>query len=243
LALIASATHLAYNVAVTPTWIRDRYSVNGSKSCGHLVMGSNWMLEMLRGDDGLRTFGLFLAAFGIIQLRQVNLQSGEFVGYSAPGDPPASWLTTSLVFEMGTLPLAETPEQLIMLVKHPWPHTPIEVGLRASSLSKKAKTRIAATYKNGISIGAIASQLGVSHAHLSRQFKRDFDLTPLDYRHHLQVNAAVERLRQGGKISDAAYEVGFNEASRFYEDFRKVTATSPGECLDLMKKRNSGSDV
>jgi AraC-like DNA-binding protein len=38
------------------------------------------------------------------------------------------------------------------------------------------------------------------------------------------------RLSQGEKILDVGYEVGFNDTTRFYEDFRKVTGTSPGKC-------------
>lgn len=200
-------------------------------------MGSRWMLEMLRCDDTSRTLGLFLAAYGIVQLRHLNVKNGEFIGFSTLGDPPATWLNRSMVFEMGTMPLPDEPEQLLELVKEPWPHIPVEIGLQASDLSKRAKMRIASTYQARMPISKIARELGVSHAHLTRQFRRDFEFTPLEYRHRLQVNEAVQRLRHGDKILDAAYNAGFNDASRFYEDFRKVTATSPGKCLDLIKKR------
>jgi AraC family transcriptional regulator of adaptative response/methylated-DNA-[protein]-cysteine methyltransferase len=73
-------------------------------------------------------------------------------------------------------------------------------------------------------------KLGVSHAHLTRQFKRDYGLTPIDYCHRLRVSDAMGHLSQGGKILDVGYDVGFNDATRFYADFRKVTGTSPGKC-------------
>ncbi len=227
-------------VTATITWIRERYS-DPPEVSGPLVMGAHWMLEMHRRDDGSRTFGLFLAAFDIVQLGAANFKTTEFVGFSTPGKPPADWLTATLIFEMGTMPLAETPEELITLVEKPRPYISLEVGLHASPLSKRARMRLAETYQDGISISDVARELGVSHAHLTRQFRRDFGLTPVSYRHHLRVNAAVQRLYEGEKILDAGYDVGFNDAGRFYQDFRKVTGTSPGKCLDLIKKRHDSN--
>lgn len=195
------------------------------------------MLEMHRCDDSPRTVGLFLAAFGIVQLSVVNFKTTEFVGFSTPGKPPADWMTASLFFDMGDLPLAGTPEDLIALIQKPRPYISLEAGLQASPLSRKAKKRIVETYKDGISISDVACDLGVSHSHLTRKFKQDFGLTPVSFRHHLRVNEAIQRLYKGEKILDVGYEVGFNDAGRFYHDFRKVTKTSPGKCLDQIKKR------
>jgi AraC-like DNA-binding protein len=224
---------------VAATWIKERYEPpSGISISGPLVMGSEWMLEMHRCDDGSRTFGLFLAAFGIVLLDDANFTTAStFVGFSTAGKPPADWMTGSLVFEMGTMPLAETPEELIALIKRPFPYSSLEAGLHASPVSKKAKMRIAETYQNGDSISDVARELKVSHAHLTRQFRRDFGLTPVRYRYHLRVHEAVHRLYQGEKILDIGYEVGFNDTGRFYQNFRKVTGTSPGKCVDLIKKR------
>lgn len=206
-------------------------------------MTSHWMLEMLRFEDS-RTFGLFLAAFGIVHFDTPEFKSGlnaEFVGYSGPGAPPSDWLKASMIFDMGTIPLAETPEELVALVEKPRPYTLLEMGLDASPLSKKAKLRIAETFSEGLSISQIACELGVSHAHLARQFRRDFGLTPVSYRNHLRVNEAVGRLSNGEQILDIGYEVGFNDTGRFYQDFRKVTGTSPGKCRTLIKKRQDAN--
>src|SRR5262245_17955632 len=169
------------------TWIRQRFAGANSNSVP-FVMGSRWMLEMHQCDDGSCSFGLFLAAFGIIRLSTARMTASEFVGLSTPGRPPASWLTASMVFELGDIPLAETPEQLLTLVKAPLTYTCLETGIDASPLSKKAKNRIAAKYHDPITISEIALDLGVSHAHLTRQFRRDFAITPVSYRHQLRVH-------------------------------------------------------
>src|SRR5262245_22786460 len=43
-------------------------------------------------------------------------------------------------------------------------------------------------------IEEIASALGVSHPHLTRRFKSDFGLTPLEYQHRLRVSEAISAL-------------------------------------------------
>jgi AraC-like DNA-binding protein len=174
--------------------------------------------------------GLFWARFAIVtEIPNVGSLEGEFVGTSLPGDPPAAWLVTSMMFDLGNAPLAASPEELIALVQEPRPYIAMEVH-GASPLTQKAKKMIAANYRTDIAISDLARKLGVSHAHLSRQFKRDFGVTPIGYRHRLRVSEAMSRLSKGEAILDVGYEVGFNDTTRFYNDFRKVTGTSPGKC-------------
>ena len=85
-------------------------------------------------------------------------------------------------------------------------------------------------YRSDLRIADIAHELGVSHAHLTRQFKRDFGLTPIDYLHHVRVSEAMGKLSLGEAAIDIGYDVGFNDTTRFYKDFKKVTGTSPGKC-------------
>ena len=63
----------------------------------------------------------------------------------------------------------------------------IDPHSRASFLSRKAKSLIDENYQFYPSIARIATRLGVSHAHLSRQFKRDYGMTPSDYFRKLRV--------------------------------------------------------
>ena len=85
------------------------------------------------------------------------------------------------------------------------------------------------------SIARIAARLNVTHAHLSRQFKRDFGMSPSAYLHQLRLADAPLRLARGEEIVNVSMEVGYNVLSRFYKQFRKNTSTSPGACQTLMK--------
>jgi AraC-like DNA-binding protein len=212
-------------------WIEGSLG-NAPEITGQLVIGPGWLLEVIQSDDS-QTFGLFWAPFSIVQTETpalVGRLKGDFVGFSRPGKPPADWLTESMIFDLEPRLLPRTYKELIAIVCEPRSYASIETASGVSPLSKNAKARIVQTYRDGGSIAGIACGLGVSQAHLTRQFKGDFGLTPLKYRNHLRVNEAVRRLSMGERILDVGYAVGFNDTGRFYQGFRKVTGTSPGKC-------------
>jgi AraC-like DNA-binding protein len=215
-----------------PVWIEGKLEPLPEGSSGPLVFGAVWLLEMLRSESRRSTIGFYWAPFSIIRdfPDLSGMQDCRFVGYSTPGESPAAWLTQSMTFDLGDVPLARTPEQFAALLTKPLPCVSLEGTTPVSPLSRKAKGLIASNYRHDVAVADIAAELGVSHAHLTRQFKRDFGLTPVGYRHRLRVSDAMGRLSQGEKIVDVGYEVGFNDTKRFYDDFRKVTGTSPGKC-------------
>jgi methylphosphotriester-DNA--protein-cysteine methyltransferase len=134
-----------------------------------------------------------------------------------------------MTFDLGTSALARTPQELIALVTEPRPYQSLE-NTSPSRLSREAKRLIATTFTTAARMSDIATRLGVSHAHLTRQFKADYGLTPVDFRHRLRVSEAMNRLSRGEKILQTGYDAGFRDTGRFYKNFRKVTGTSPGRC-------------
>jgi len=216
-------------------WIHGEMDlpVTGVAEPGPIVMGADWMLEMVRFHNDQRTVGLFYAPFGIVNLDLPQFAvpgKCSFVGWSAPGKPPASWLQASAAVDLGKTALASSPEELMGAFAKPLPCRSLEVAPEASPLSQAAKRRIAETYRADIPIAEIAAELHVSHAHLSRRFKRDFGFTLLNYRHRLRVSEATSRLYRGEQILDVGEDVGFNDTSRFYQGFRKITGVPPGKC-------------
>jgi AraC-like DNA-binding protein len=210
-------------------WIEGKLTLPNEGLTGPLVIGQNWLLEMIRTERG-HTHGFFWAPFAIVWdfPKLDDIVGGHFVGFYAPIEIPV-WLVTSMVFDLGNAALARTPEEFIRLIAEPRPYTSLE-NMAASPLSQKAKRLIAKSFTRSIRIREVATALGVSHAHLTRQFKTDFGLTPVDYQHRLRVTEAMNRLSRGEEILDIGYDVGFADTSRFYKNFRKITGTSPGKC-------------
>ena len=214
-----------------PIWIEGKVEGPPKGLSGPLVMGGDWLVEMVRSVSRRSTIGFYWAPFAIVhEIPNVqDIWNSPFVGFSASGKPPADWLAVSMTFDLGDIPLPRTPQELAALLKKPLPFVALE-RQPTSPLSRNAKGLIASNYRADVAIAKIAVKLGVSHAHLSRQFKRDYGITPIDYRHRLRVSEAMSRLSRGDEILDVGYDVGFNDTKRFYEDFRKVTGTSPGKC-------------
>ncbi len=113
----------------------------------------------------------------------------------------------------------------------------IEMNPKPSLLSMKAKRLIDENYLVNTSIGRIAVRLRVTHEHLSRQFKRDFGMSPITYLHQLRLADAPLKLAKGEEIINVSQNVGYNDLSRFYRQFRKTTKTSPGVCQAMLKSR------
>ena len=65
--------------------------------------------------------------------------------------------------------------------------------------------------------------------------KRDFEMSPSTYLHQLRLADAPLKLAKGEEIINVSQDIGYNDLSRFYKQFRKTTKTSPGVCQTLMK--------
>jgi len=109
-------------------------------------------------------------------------------------------------------------------------HRSIEPNSNASLLSKRVKRMIDENYLIYPSIAKISARLGVSHEHVSRQFKRDYEMTPSKYLHEIRTAEAAFRLSTGEEIIDISADVGYNDLSRFYKQFRNRFGMSPGRC-------------
>ena len=184
-------------------WIEGTASPPSDGATGPLVIGRDWLLEMVRTRRG-SSRAFFWAPFAIVS-HVPDLDSilrGRFVGFSTPTPPPCDWLATSMTFDLGTSALARTPQELIALVTEPRPYQPLE-NASPSRLSREAKRLIATTFTTAARMSDIATRLGVSHAHLTRQFKADYGLTPVDFRHRLRVSEAMNRLSRGEKSKPA----------------------------------------
>ncbi|MGF1752039.1 helix-turn-helix domain-containing protein [Vibrio makurazakiensis] len=75
----------------------------------------------------------------------------------------------------------------------------------------------------------LAKQLFVSERSLQRRFKSITNRTFKDYLNEVRLEKACEQLLAGGKISDVAYDCGFNDPSYFGQRFKLHFGTSPSK--------------
>lgn len=79
-----------------------------------------------------------------------------------------------------------------------------------------------------ITVEELANFSGMSKSNFIRNFKKEFNLTPLKFVKKLRMERAKEIIRETEKnISVIAYEIGYQSASQFTEDFRKFSGVTP----------------
>ena len=212
----------------------------------YFTFASGWLIEVIRlsaGDytfrsDGQivradsRTFGVYYPAFTIVRATAREV-CGLVHGIGSTEAIPELPKEPMIFATDRERPFAGLQDALDTFAVA-GDKRPICLNTRPSLLTIRTKKLIDQTYRAQSSISEIARRLGVSHAHLSRQFKRDYGISPSVYLHQLRVAEATFRLSLGETILDISGDVGYNDLSRFYKQFRKSTGSSPAICRDTL---------
>lgn len=83
-------------------------------------------------------------------------------------------------------------------------------------------------YSKNISVTDIAEYLGIDRTHLYRLFKEEYNMSPQKYLLNFRLKTAMNKLEGGNmSIADIAYNCGFNDASAFCHQFKKVYKDTP----------------
>lgn len=78
-------------------------------------------------------------------------------------------------------------------------------------------------YSKNISVTDIAEYLGIDRTYLYRLFKEEYNMSPQKYLLNFRLKTAMNKLEGGNmSIADIAYNCGFNDASAFCHQFKKV---------------------
>ncbi len=97
-----------------------------------------------------------------------------------------------------------------------------------SSLTTDALDIIQQSAYTGISARDIANELGVTGAHLARQFKSETNETLSDALHRARIEYAQELLAHGDEgILEIALQSGFPSLEHFYRIFKRITGMTP----------------
>lgn len=74
---------------------------------------------------------------------------------------------------------------------------------------------------------AALRERGLEPARVRRWFKKHHGMTFQSYQRTLRISGAFGRIRQGGKVIDAAFESGYGSLSGFADSFKKTTGIPP----------------
>ncbi|WP_312099237.1 AraC family transcriptional regulator [Niallia sp.] len=112
-----------------------------------------------------------------------------------------------------------------------------ERGDRNIERQKKILEYISNNYTSPVTLEELSSVLHLSKEQFCRFFKNNFRDTPISYLRKYRINKAIELLLKSDmKITDIAYEVGFESSNYFTIAFKDVLKLSPKEFKRQHKK-------
>ena len=80
-----------------------------------------------------------------------------------------------------------------------------------------------------LTVGQLARVAHMSESTLTRMFQRVTGRPPMDHVIRVRIARAQELLQQGMRITEAAFQCGFNDGAYFSRQFRKVAGMTPRE--------------
>lgn len=91
----------------------------------------------------------------------------------------------------------------------------------------KAAQYLEQHYLENVNMGELAKEVGMSVAGFYAHFKNITSMTPLQYQKSLRLNMAREKLQAGVKVSEVAYESGYESPSQFSREYKRQFGSSP----------------
>ena len=90
-------------------------------------------------------------------------------------------------------------------------------------------------------VAVAAARRGVSPEHAARHLKRWIGLSPREVRAEARLRRALERLRRGSGLLEAALEAGYCDQSHMCRDFRRLLGAAPGAVLARIRSVQEGN--
>jgi AraC-like DNA-binding protein len=85
-----------------------------------------------------------------------------------------------------------------------------------------------------------ARSIGFSERSLSRHFRRETNMSFVEWRTMARMKRAIERMTEGSSVTDTAIAVGYDSVSSFIVQFRRTFGSTPAH---YRRGRRSGSNI
>jgi AraC family transcriptional regulator of adaptative response/methylated-DNA-[protein]-cysteine methyltransferase len=89
-------------------------------------------------------------------------------------------------------------------------------GEQTTTLAQRVKALVDDAVEDGITLAELARRSGASAAHLQREFKKAFGVSPREYLAAQRAERLKQRLKEGDDVTTATYEAGYGSSSRVY---------------------------
>ncbi|MEM9360659.1 MAG: AraC family transcriptional regulator, partial [Pseudomonadota bacterium] len=78
-----------------------------------------------------------------------------------------------------------------------------------------------------VTIDDMADHVGMSRAVFHRRFKEATTMAPIQFMKSMRLNNAAMKIAEGKTVSEAAWDVGYQSASQFSREFKRIYGQSP----------------
>ena len=124
-------------------------------------------------------------------------------------------------------------EDLIFLQKE---FLPEEESISTADLLRRARSYLEENYSGEISMEDLSRRLGISQSYLSRSFKKETGISPIDYLTQYRIVEACRMLEGEMRTADIASAVGLPDPKYFSRVFKKVKGMSPTEYRETRRQ-------
>ena len=105
----------------------------------------------------------------------------------------------------------------------------ISNSLNKSELAFQVKTYIDNNFKEELQLNELSCVFNYDRSYLSREFKNNFHISMVEYRHQLRVYEALKLLNQDHSVTEAIFSSGFSSLNQFLSYFKKYFLTTPSK--------------
>jgi DNA-binding response OmpR family regulator len=102
-----------------------------------------------------------------------------------------------------------------------------KLGSNMQRVVRKAMAYLNGHYSEAFSRKDLAHHIGISDRYLTRCFRQEMGITPLEYLNRYRIRKAGELLESGQNVTETTFAVGFSSVSYFSRLFEKEVGLSP----------------
>lgn len=178
--------------------------------------------------------GLLMPPSSIVEWH-INAGHFKWCGYFPFVDYPEAFPKEASCFDWnGKLP--KSIDEIFELVLSVDQFTNISKEEKSSAVAYNVRDYISKDCNAELSIKEVADHFGYSHAVMTRQFKKCFGITPIQFRNTLRVfDAMMNMIKENTSVLDAAYSSGFSDLSSFYRKFKRHINAAPCQFRQISK--------
>lgn len=113
-----------------------------------------------------------------------------------------------------------------------------------SKVALAAKEYIQENYRSDLKMEQLSQALSYHRIYLSREFKKNYHISLVEYRHQLRIYEALKQMNFGKNLTDAIFLSGYSSVNQFIAYFKKYFLTIPSEYnFNKPKKRELSSSL